>query len=140
MIKFINDGSDESDNDGKNVHLGSLSLLVLINLCYKNVNILYSLLRLINFAEFIKKIKIYDILSSKFLMIVDHHTNTASIDSLKYFLKQSFIKIEQYLKDFNDVFIRHIVDILIDQEFISEAVIKEYQDLFIDIEKILNVS
>lgn len=131
----------------KDEKIVALSLGTLVNVCYKNLSAVYTLMRTVDAKTFLRTLlKIHSknvnmrVQCCKLIIIMESTNNSIPAGHILEFVAMTFSSIVTALKDRDVLLLRHIVDFFVDasQAEHSKAVIVNYQNYGTDIEKILS--
>ena len=124
----------------------ALSLGILVNLCYKNLPALYTLMRTVDLRTFFKTlIKIQSckpntsVQCCKMMIILESTNKDISAKHWMEFVTMMFGSLETALKDRDILLLRHIVDFFDDirQNEHSKSILLNYENYPTNVEKIL---
>ncbi|XP_032683853.1 uncharacterized protein LOC116850095 isoform X2 [Odontomachus brunneus] len=125
----------------------ALSLGVLVNLCYKNLPAVYTLMRTIKTKEFIRTLlKLQDHVSTsvqccKLLIILEPTNTNISEKYILDFVSLTFVNLRTAMKEKDILLLRHIIDFFNDvgQNEHSRNVLVTYSNYQKDVENILAI-
>ncbi|XP_012273596.1 protein CIP2A [Orussus abietinus] len=123
----------------------ALSLGVLVNLCYKNLPAVYTLMRKIDMNEFVKSLLKMQSCSvstrvhcCKLLLILEYNNREISEKKMMDFIAVTFLSLKEALNNKDALLLRHIVDFFEDARQNHHAALLMYPNYATEVENVLD--
>lgn len=123
-----------------------LSLGVLVNLCYKNLSAIYTLIRYVDIKTFLRtcmplKGTEVEVHICKLLIILDYKSGIVPEEALRKLVEVTFKSITEAYKEKNSILLRHVVEFFLDikKQNGQSHCITNYEHYATEVAKLLDV-
>ncbi|XP_056635811.1 uncharacterized protein LOC130444604 [Diorhabda sublineata] len=127
LLKILTKWVESKDQD-----IVCLSLSVLVNLCFKNISVMYTLSRIVDIKKFLRfclplQGPLIEIHVCKLMIILNHLNDDIPKNTLLHLVSPTFNSMQESLAKNDAVMLRSVVDFFVDITSENKDIFKEYK-------------